>query len=61
MLYISLEDWIPKEELEIIQWTPEYGSVVTEMAQLQMCNLNSMSIIQHILDPFGLLKSNDSD
>jgi hypothetical protein len=37
MMYISMEDWIPKGELELIQWIPEYGSVgcvVTEMANM---------------------------
>jgi hypothetical protein len=42
MMYISMEDWIPKGELELIQWIPEYGSVgcvVTEMAQLRITGL----------------------
>jgi hypothetical protein len=44
-------------ELELIQWTPEYGwagCVVTEMLIIGLpCNLTSVLIIEHRLGPFG--------
>lgn len=55
MLSISMEDWISKGELELIQ-TPKYGSVgcaVTQLVPIQItclpCNRSSMSVIIYLV------------
>lgn len=60
---VTFEDWINCGELELIQWTPEYGSVscvVTQIVQLKIsvlpCNLNTVPIIEHVLAPFSFVK-----
>lgn len=67
MLSVSFEGWTTSGELELIQWTPEYGSVgcvVTQVVQLKItglpCYLNSVPIIEYILAPFALVKTHNT-
>jgi hypothetical protein len=65
MLFVLFEEWIG--EVELIRWTPEYGSVgcvFTRFVQLHdlPCILSSVPIIEYILGPFASYeKSYDSN
>jgi hypothetical protein len=67
MLSESLKEWINKKVVELIQLTPEYGSigsVVTQTVDLKITglpyNLNSVptiELIEFVLSPFASVKT----
>jgi hypothetical protein len=63
-LATSFQQWISSGEVELVQWTPEYGSVsfgATQTVDLKIkglpCNLNLVQIIEYILSPFAFVRT----
>jgi hypothetical protein len=62
MLSTQLQEWITAGDIDMMQWTQEYGSigcVDTQSVQLKItglpCNLNSVPVTEYVLNPFAFL------
>jgi hypothetical protein len=61
---VSFEEWISSGELDLIQWTPEYGlvgCVVSQVVSFKISglpyNLNTIPIIEYILSTIRLCEN----
>ncbi|CAM0905096.1 unnamed protein product [Alopecurus aequalis] len=62
LLSAHLDKWINRRKLQLLPWTPAYGSEHCEISravQLKIkglpCNLNAPAIIEYIMGPFALV------